>query len=33
MLVHGIDSLITINLADFTRFERHIGLIPLASIN
>ena len=33
MLVHGIDSLITINLADFTRFEHHIKLIPLASIN
>ena len=32
MLVHGIDSLITINLADFTRFEHHITLIPLNSI-
>ena len=33
MLVHGIDSLITINLADFTRFEHHVRLIPLTSIN
>jgi hypothetical protein len=33
MLVHGIDSLITINLADFARFEHHIRLIPLGSIN
>ena len=33
MLVHGIDSLVTINIADFTRFEHHIALIPLASIS
>jgi len=33
MLVHGIDSLITMNLGDFARFERHIRVIPLASIN
>ena len=33
MLVHGIDSLITMNLAGFTRFERHIVLIPLTSVN
>ena len=33
MLVHGIDSLVTINLADFTRFEHRIRLIPLASVD
>lgn len=33
MLVHGIDSLITMNLEDFTRFEHHITLIPLSSVN
>ncbi len=33
MLVHGIDSLITMNLADFTRFEHHITLIPLTSVS
>jgi predicted nucleic acid-binding protein len=33
MLVHGIDRLITINVADFTRFEVHITLMPLSSIN
>jgi len=33
MLVHGIGSLITMNLADFARFEHHIKVIPLASIN
>jgi predicted nucleic acid-binding protein len=33
MLVHGIDPLITINLADFSRFEHHIPLIPLAAIS
>jgi predicted nucleic acid-binding protein len=33
MLVHGIDSLITINLGDFARFEHHIKVIPLASVN
>ena len=33
MLVHGIDSLVTMNLADFTRFEHHIRLVPLTSVN
>lgn len=33
MLVHGIDSLITINLVDFTMFEHHIKLIPLTVIS
>lgn len=33
MLVHGIDPLITINLADFSMFEHHIRLIPLAAIS
>lgn len=33
MLVHGIDSLITINVADFSRFEQHIRLIPLLAIS
>ena len=32
MLVHGIDCLITTNLADFTRFGHHIRLIPLSSV-
>src|SRR5258708_4586224 len=27
MLVHGIDTLITINVADFTRFDHHIALV------
>jgi len=31
MLVHGIDVLITINVADFSRFARQITLIPLPS--
>ena len=31
MLVHGIDVLITINVADFSRFAHHITLIPLPS--
>jgi predicted nucleic acid-binding protein len=29
MLVHGIGSLVTINLDDFARFEQHISLIRL----
>lgn len=29
MLVHGIGSIVTMNLADFARFERHISLIRL----
>jgi hypothetical protein len=32
MLVHGINTLVTINVADFTRFERHVTLVPLPSI-
>src|SRR5262249_12986307 len=32
MLVHGIDSLITINVADFDRFRQHITLIPLPAV-
>jgi predicted nucleic acid-binding protein len=32
MLVHGIDSLITINVADFARFGHQITVIPLASV-
>jgi predicted nucleic acid-binding protein len=32
MIVHGIDSLVTMNLADFTRFDDRIRLIPLASV-
>jgi predicted nucleic acid-binding protein len=27
MLVHGIDTIVTINLVDFTRFERQVGLV------
>jgi predicted nucleic acid-binding protein len=33
MLVHGIDSLITLNVADFSRFEELITLIPLATVS
>jgi predicted nucleic acid-binding protein len=33
MLVHGIGSLVTINFGDFTRFARHINVIPLADVN
>src|SRR5215469_815155 len=33
MLVHGIGRLITINVADFTRFEDRIVLMPLSSIS
>ncbi len=29
MLVHGISTIVTANLADFARFERHISLIRL----
>lgn len=29
MLVHGIAAIVTMNLADFARFERHISLIRL----
>jgi predicted nucleic acid-binding protein len=30
MLVHGIDSMVTINVADFSRFGHLITLIPLS---
>lgn len=33
MLVHGIDSLITMNVADFSRFEHIITLIALRNIS
>jgi predicted nucleic acid-binding protein len=33
MLVHGIERLITINVADFTRFEDRITVMPLDGIN
>lgn len=33
MLAHGIESLVTINIADFARFKHHIRLVPLASIS
>jgi len=33
MLPHGIDTLITINVADFTKFDQHITLIALSSIS
>jgi predicted nucleic acid-binding protein len=29
MLVHGIDTIVTINLVDFTRFERRVRLVGL----
>src|SRR5262249_46941624 len=29
MLVHGIGTIVTMNLRDFARFERHINLIRL----
>jgi predicted nucleic acid-binding protein len=29
MLVHGIGTVVTMNLEDFTRFERHVSLIRL----
>jgi predicted nucleic acid-binding protein len=29
MLVHGIDAIVTINLVDFTRFERQVTLVGL----
>jgi len=29
MLVHGVGAIVTMNLADFTRFEPHISLIHL----
>jgi predicted nucleic acid-binding protein len=29
MLVHGIDTVVTMNLEDFARFERHVSLIRL----
>lgn len=33
MLVHGIDTLITINVSDFTRFQGHVTVVPLASVS
>lgn len=33
MLVHGIDSLVTINMTDFAGFDNHIRLLPLARIS
>ncbi len=32
MLVHGVESLITLNAAGFSRFEQHIMLIPLSAV-
>jgi predicted nucleic acid-binding protein len=29
MLIHGIDTVVTMNLEDFTRFERYVSLIRL----
>jgi hypothetical protein len=29
MLVHGIGTVVTMNPADFARFERHVSLIQL----
>ena len=29
MLVHGIGTVVTMNLEDFARFERHVSLIRL----
>ena len=29
MLVHGVGIVVTMNLEDFSRFERHVGLIRL----
>jgi predicted nucleic acid-binding protein len=29
MLVHGIGTIVTMNLADFARFERYVSLIRL----
>jgi predicted nucleic acid-binding protein len=31
MLVHGIDTIVTINLVDFTRFERQVRLVGLGT--
>lgn len=33
MLVHGIDTLVTMNVADFTRFQHHVTLVQLASVS
>jgi predicted nucleic acid-binding protein len=32
MLVHGIDTLITINVSDFTRYDHHITVVALSSV-
>jgi hypothetical protein len=29
MLTHGIATVVTMNLADFARFERHVSLVRL----
>ena len=29
MLVHGISTIVTVNMEDFTRFERHVSLVWL----
>jgi hypothetical protein len=29
MLVHGVGTVVTMNLADFARFEQHVSLIRL----
>jgi predicted nucleic acid-binding protein len=31
MLVHGIDTVVTINLEDFTRFSQHVTLLGLGA--
>jgi predicted nucleic acid-binding protein len=33
MIEHGINTLVTINVADFSRFGQHITLIPLPNVN
>jgi predicted nucleic acid-binding protein len=32
MLVHGIDTIVTINVGDFTRFERLVRLVGLETV-
>ena len=29
MLAHGVGTVVTMNLADFARFERYVGLVEL----
>ena len=33
MLVHGIETLVTANVTDFRRFDRHISLVDLSDVN